>query len=65
MLPYVCVTYVEHGASSRCLVDHLETVPVVLGVRRGADFGHVSAVISCNIDMLSERSISSCFPMHA
>ena len=35
MLPYVCVTYVEHGAAARCLVDHLETVPVVLGVVAG------------------------------
>ena len=65
MLPYVCVTYVEHGASSRCLADHLETVPVVLGAVSGRYFGHVSAVISCNIDMLSERSISACFPMYA
>ena len=35
MRPYACVTCVHPGASARCLVDNLETVPVVLGAVSG------------------------------
>ena len=63
MLPYACVTCVEHGASARCLVDHLETVPVVLGVVAGriSDmFLRLSHVISTCSRIGAYRHASLC-----
>ena len=63
MLPYVCVTYVEHGSAARRLVDHLETVPVVLGVVTGriSDmFLRLSHVISTCSRIGAYRHASLC-----
>ena len=63
MLPYVCVTYVEHGSAARRLVDHLETVPVVLGVVAGriSDmFLRLSLVISTCSRIGAYRHASLC-----